>query len=528
MSSLKTSATQAASEFSDLRAITSMEALTASADCLPCEQQAAEARAAAGARAEAEGETSAADETGEARPAKGFTTDLVDVGGGLMLPNPCPWSGDIVFEGELTGDCRFIEPGALRWDLPQPLRHVKTDVGGHENAINVGSITEMERTSSGRIKGRGWLDLGSPEGREAARLVHTGTQDGVSADMDDVSYEIRIKSDIFEQMIEPAEEAPEPAEPETDGEGRVTVAEGHPDDEVFVITSARVRGATLVSIPAFIDARIALDLDAEAPAEDTLVASAAPEAAPRAWFEDPRLTGPTALRVTEDGRVFGHLALWGTCHTGFAGQCVTPPRSAAGYAYFATGAYRTAEGTEVAVGPLTLDTLHADKSLSAMDTLAHYENTGAAVAYVAVGEDEHGVWVAGAMRHEATDEQRRALRASPISGDWRRLGGNLELVAALAVNTPGFPVPRPSALVAGGAVQALVAAGSIKPDSGADAAHLDELSADDLAALKAVAARERLAANAARRTMAAGLLDRVKRAERQTQVAEMAAKIKTT
>src|SRR5699024_6608649 len=45
----------------------------------------------------------------------------------------------------------------------------------------------------------------------------------------------------------------------------------------------------------------------------------------------------------------------------------------------------------------------------------------------------------------------------PLSGDWRTIGGNLELVAALAVNTPGFPIVasgatddenRPLALVA--------------------------------------------------------------------------------
>jgi hypothetical protein len=32
--------------------------------------------------------------------------------------------------------------------------------------------------------------------------------------------------------------------------------------------------------------------------------------------------------------------------------------------------------------------------------------------------------------------------ASDVSGDWRRIGGNLELVAVLAVNVPGFPKIR--------------------------------------------------------------------------------------
>jgi hypothetical protein len=43
-----------------------------------------------------------------------------------------------------------------------------------------------------------------------------------------------------------------------------------------------------------------------------------------------------------------------------------------------------------------------------------------------------------------------------MSGDWRRIGGNLELMAVLAVNLPGFPVLRTKALVASGATQTLL------------------------------------------------------------------------
>jgi hypothetical protein len=46
-----------------------------------------------------------------------------------------------------------------------------------------------------------------------------------------------------------------------------------------------------------------------------------------AWFRNPHLDGPTPLTVTDDGRVYGHLALWGTCHTGFDGVCIEPPHS---------------------------------------------------------------------------------------------------------------------------------------------------------------------------------------------------------
>ena len=81
------------------------------------------------------------------------------------------------------------------------------------------------------------------------------------------------------------------------------------------------------------------------------------------------------------------------------------------------------------------------------------------------GEDEFGIWVAGAVDAEVAPAIARKLRASALSGDWRRVDGSLELVAALAVNVPGFPIPRPQANVVASAQHdqtlALVAAGVI-------------------------------------------------------------------
>jgi hypothetical protein len=110
---------------------------------------------------------------------------------------------------------------------------------------------------------------------------------------------------------------------------------------------------------------------------------------------------------------------------------------------------------------------------------------------VAVGEDAHGIWVAGALRPDVTADKVRALRASPLSGDWRRIGNNLELVAALAVNTPGFPIPRPSGLVASGHVQSLVASGMVPPARVLAPGTPGALSMDDLRYLKRLANRER-------------------------------------
>lgn len=191
-----------------------------------------------------------------------------------------------------------------------------------------------------------------------------------------------------------------------------------------------------------------------------LVASADQSGPPAAWFLDPELSGPTPITIDDEGRLFGHLALWESCHIGYPGECVAPPESAANYAYFRTGTVITDDGP-VPVGQITMNTGHAPMRSSAKNTMAHYDNTGMAVADVAAGDDEHGIWVAGAVRPNLGDDERAALRAAVLSGDWRSIGGNLELVAALAVNVPGFPVPHASLVASGGSTQALVASGII-------------------------------------------------------------------
>lgn len=424
--------------------------------------------------------------------------DVADVEAGSS------WEGVLAIEDELTGDGRMFEPGALRWEaLPIPLRWVREDSGEHQGAVVVGRIDEIWRDGN-KIMGRGVFDQGSEDGQEARRQVAEGLTPGVSVDLDDVDFEIRVDREAFEEGI------PEEGEPDVDEDGRELVVGIQADEEVMVTTDARVRAATIVATPAFADARIALaagegdeatstqedDAAATAGDEEPLAASlvAAASRPPAEWFENPGLGAPTGLTVSDDGRVFGHLATWGTCHTGYAGECVQPPSSDSGYAYFRTGAVKTAEGDDVPVGRLTLDTTHAGRRLGATDTAAHYEHTGVAVADVAAGEDEHGIWVAGVLRPGVSDEQAHALQASPLSGDWRRIGGRLELVAALAVNSPGFPVPR--VLVAGGQVRALQSSGVVATRRQVRASGV--LTGDDQKLLNRMLRREREAERARR------------------------------
>ena len=480
-------------------------------------------------------------------------------------PDPAPtpdaaapdgrWEGVIAREGEMTGDGRLIEDGALRWDdLPIPLRVAFKDVGGHDGAEVCGRIETVERREGGDIYATGAFDLGSAVGTEAFRQVSEQMSNGVSIDTDDVTFRIMAKADMPEADVA---DSGNDGETEADPEGRVKVAAMSSSDELMVIESARLRAATLVAVPAFATARVyaagqapstsetsdrgenvdsgaemARSADADPLSRDSLTAAAIPTAPPEAWFKDPALTGPTALVVEEDGRVYGHIAAWGTCHIGQVGKCVEPPTSASNYAYFRTGALQTAEGTSVAVGHLTMGTGHAGPRDSANAAAEHYDNTGTVFADVAAGEDAYGIWVAGSLRPGITPEQVRVARSAPISGDWRTIRGSLELVGALAVNVPGFPVPRPQGLLASGEVKSLQASGVVAhDDSAARASHpsngplsANGLTLGDISYLKRLAESERRR-DLQRATAADKMRARVERAGTLAKAASMARRL---
>lgn len=376
----------------------------------------------------------------------------------------------LIPEGIESGDGRKIKEGSLTHRiLPIPLFWQEATDTGHNRSYIVGRIDSIQRIEGGLGDAKGVFDVGGPYGREALRLVKGGFLRGISADLD--QFEASVDEDI-------------------DGEEK-------PSNEIkndkITINNARVMAATLVGKPSFeacfieIDEEPSLDFEEAELAEGiyeevpddyeyelaVVTASAAPVIPPKAWFKDPGLTKATPLTTTDEGRVFGHIASWTTSHIGM-GRGVKPPRSASKYAYFRTGELRTDEG-DIQVGQLTLAGGHASLQASAEEAIKHYDETNSAVADVIAGEDQFGIWVAGALRPDVTPSQIRAFRASSPSGDWRPINGRLELVAVCQVNVPGFPIAR-AITASGGVPGALVAAG---------AAYLAELKeADKLEALE--------------------------------------------
>lgn len=431
---------------------------------------------------------------GEALPARAPTPAAPEVTPPASIGGQLRWRAALVPEGKLTDDGRAFAPDSITWrELPLTLMAmIETTEGGHVGAQVAGRIDRIWRDADGMLRGEGVFDEGD-YGAMIGGLVGDRTLRGVSVDVAVHSYEVGPRSDWFD---EDGGWAPK-AEEEADERSLSDLLFDEGDEPViFVVTEGVIGAATVCPFQAFADATIELAASLTAGAHpalwtvtqdggmvvtlhakvggphdgemvgievepgetaalegDHLTAAAAglaPVAPPAEWFDDPELQELTPLVVTPEGRVYGHAAAWDTCHIGIPDVCTVAPHSDAGYAYFLLKEVECDDGTRVTCGTITLETGHADRGLGRAQAAAHYDDTGMAAVDVVVGEDAYGIWVAGAVRPDMDAEKVRALRGAVLSGDWRNVNGNLELVALLAVNVPGFPVPRTRALVASG------------------------------------------------------------------------------
>jgi hypothetical protein len=359
------------------------------------------------------------------------------------------WSAVLARLGVPTGDGRIIAPGGgSSRDLPLPLMWQELSDDGHGGSRVVARMESLS-IGDGMVTATGSMLESAPpaviEQLEAGLL-------GPSVDLDDIEYTMD-------------------------------------DQERVVITSWRIAGATLVAIPAFADVSVTLDPmpvgqfpgdkpcapgdpDPRCPDYESLFASALPGLVvkpeplpPMDWFRQPDLDRLTPLTVSDTGRVFGHIAAWESCHVGLPG-CVTPPSSVSGYSYFHVSEQATADGPVLPVGTLVAGPRHADAQMAFQAAQAHYDDPSAAVARVMAGEDDHGIWVAGWLLPGASPQAVDIFRSSPVSGDWRRIGGSLEMIAVCSVNTPGFPVPRARVAFSNGAQRALIGSFGITPQEG--------------------------------------------------------------
>lgn len=385
------------------------------------------------------------------------------------------WESELAYEGLATSDGRYLMPGGIAHrDLPLSLMCQTMTADGHDGAVICGKLTSIWREDrpdlgEGVIAVMGAGEFSDLEmGPTAAQLVEDEVLRGVSVD---ISPTRRVLLNA-----ETKEEVPEDE----------ISFEAYANGEYLVGVEGDIMGATLCAFPAFADARMRIvsPNGVQASAGEVahlsytgtstvrlipvaITASAAglaPLRPPRDWFFMQEPEGKCPLTVTDEGLVYGHLATWDQCHHGFANECVLAKGSRTDYALFHVGAIKTKEGEVVDVGRIVVgDGGHASIGYGAVDTNRFYDKTAQVGAFVRAVDGKYGIWLSGAVRSDCPAERVRDMLANPPSGDWRRHDGWLELIAALSVPVPGFPVPRYEYALAASAdnmeVDALVATG---------------------------------------------------------------------
>lgn len=198
---------------------------------------------------------------------------------------------------------------------------------------------------------------------------------------------------------------------------------------------------------------------------------------PESWFtlEGIEDISP-GLTITNDGRIYGYLALFNEPHTGFDNRDIYVPIED-GHKAFRIKSVLTAENKIVQTGVITMCTNHAPNQADANQTQQHYDHTGYAVADVTVLNDGRGYVLAGSVRTTVSPEDVRALRGANVSGDWRsdRRVRSLRLRAVLAVNVPGYIPAASFSLNEGATAFSAVDARSLVASFTADEHNLDEM-----------------------------------------------------
>jgi hypothetical protein len=442
-----------------------------------------------------------------------------------------------------TGDGRRFQTGGIELaPTPFAFEWVRSREGGHDGAVTVGSVQEVTVASVKDALAAGWVT--PDEVKEAGLSPKDEAIWALGTMFDDADREElpQLAEDVAHAMFLVGERTLGPSVDLDSFEG-IAVKEGT-DEEVtwemieeaelageelkveLLITAGRVRAATLVSIPAFMETTRPLAFLTEEPVEgeaasDThaLIASVtAPPRLPLATaFEIPELSEPTPITYDWDrGLVFGHIGLKGTCHTGFADVCVTLPEEPDDFAWFNRYPVETADGGLTWAGRLTVGGHHADLSLTASGAMAVHDNKITA-AHVRAARDRFGIVVAGPINPELDERAKTILSRRKVSGDWRETPSGLSLVELLALSPgprrlsePGFPV---ATHVSSGRQTALTA--SLGPDANLPAdARLTTASAIEAAMDRVLARREQaLATTRERETARAALQAEVERAE---------------
>lgn len=329
-----------------------------------------------------------------------------------------------------TGDHRYLtgDGGGVR-HIPQSIRFQPAATYGHEGARPSGTLFEIViDDETGEYSGRGFL-LNDEMGRLHARMIATQAQDRNSVDLAEVSARYEEDMDTGEWRINFTKWK----QAATTGVGTPAFAEAFYELEEPLTEDELM--ASIIADPMeelVADCSVWEVRDIVGAPHGELVADGAIKF-PFADFYVPEAKVAHKIVVTEDGRVFGHLGKWNSCHDGIEGKCMIMPRPTDGYASFNQPGPLTERG-QVQTGPIFFLGGHPDGGLKGRSISEAYGGVENAWADVRIIEGVHGPWLSGRVRPGMSEEAIHVARCSRISGHW--VGDRL--VGIVSVNVPGF------------------------------------------------------------------------------------------
>ncbi|MDN3056855.1 phage minor head protein [Streptomyces sp. SRF1] len=547
-------------------------------------------------------------------------TDAVTAAGMPARPWSTPDGTAIAFENQETGDGRVFAPGSLYWEGgPWPLQYADEMLMGHEGAELAGAIQTIGRDGD-RITASGVIYPGRPAGADAVTLLEEGAPLGVSVDLDDVDVEfvdrtmtdenggglvlaaslatvglLRLDDGSWVFTANTAAEwtaagtalsrtrhdvqfitgpggsiSADAVRAAFANTGALTAAAGDPDqpdtgtvvhaessgDLLLRITRARIRGATLVAMPAYDRARIVLDdvngdqeqraASAVASAEVAAITAAGPgethwrvvgyvnaspvpvgarevaqalgiamEAArghlaraadagrivrlargqyvgasslpegvevsaalsasfarlddevqaigerlsaslwhelqdtdpmPAEWFKEPtpeELPRDAGGVFVEGGRIWGWVAQAGVEHAGYPGKRLTiESLGDLDTSHFLRARFRLDDGTTVRAGAFTMNVGHHRDGAECETAACQFDDTRTVAGIVTIGQNENGMWFAGAANPKLDAWDKAVFRACQPSYHMR-MGpdGRWQVRGLLDVPQPGHSSP---------------------------------------------------------------------------------------
>lgn len=329
---------------------------------------------------------------------------------------------------ERTGDGRLLDSeGKGVRDLPRTIYAQFKQAMGHDEAVIIGALHEVEFGDDGNVTGRGWL-VDDDNGRAAVRYIKTQSLRHNSVDLAETQVRYEFTDDDMDLTIR-----------FTEWKIAATTLVGKPafanaaaellNDEDLVASWYEEDGPLIVDSPSvFGISHIA---------EPEIVADGTPKPD---WdfFHVPEADVATkfTVRAEQDGWLlaWGHLALWESCHDGYEGQCTRVPRPTDGYASFNQPGILTDRGI-VETGPVFLAGGH--KMPADGDYYSAYGGIENTWADVRVTPGRLGPWMCGVVRPSVDPKDAYAAAASRVSGHWK----GARLKAIVSVNAEGFEVP---------------------------------------------------------------------------------------